>query len=78
MHSLAVIRMHGVLNLSILTQGFTPCNPGVSRVAALKTPPAVAHEFGRKNARTSEFGHSLRRSQMHCAAHGPSAAAPQH
>lgn len=36
MHSLAVIRMHGVLNLSILTQGFTPCNPGVSRVAALK------------------------------------------
>ena len=40
MHSLAVIRMHGVLNLSILTQGFARCNPGVSRVAGLEFAPA--------------------------------------
>ena len=35
MHNLAVIRNHGVLNLSILTQVFPRCNPGVSRVATL-------------------------------------------
>lgn len=31
MHNLAVIRIHGVLNLSILTQPGRRNNPGVSR-----------------------------------------------